>query len=355
MDMAVATPLVQTTAFVVNDSVARLRAKFGEQISNVSEFRGETTIQVAREILPDAAKMLRDELDFDQCVDVTALDWHLQAKNAPNPNEILFDDTTLDTIEPAKRFQVLYHLLSHSANARLRLAVRVSESDASVPTLTGVYSGANFFEREVYDLMGIRFEGHPFLHRILLPDDQIGHPLRKDFPLGYEQVEFTHNVEQIEARKVKNVPPPRPQEAIFEIGGATTEIPLGGGLTPTVGAVSSLEASFEDPSTETMLINMGPHHPSTHGVLRVGLQTAGEKIIGAMPDVGYLHTGIEKNMEYKTYTKAITLTDRMDYLSPLFNNLGYCLAVEKLMQAGSCRRSGACLIHLLLKFGGLLL
>jgi NADH-quinone oxidoreductase subunit D len=67
-------------------------------------------------------------------------------------------------------------------------------------------------------------------------------------------------------------------------------------------------------------------------VLRVGLQTAGEKIVGAMPDVGYLHTGIEKNMEYKTYTKAIALTDRMDYLSPLFNNLGFCLAVEKLMQ-----------------------
>lgn len=324
--MAVATSVTEPKTFIVNDPVTRLRETFGEQILNVSEFRGETTIEVAREILPDAAKSLREELDFDQCMDVTALDWHLQAKNAPNPNEILFDDTTLDTIEPPKRFQVLYHLLSHSANARLRLTIRVSESDASVPTLTGVYSGANFLEREVYDLMGIRFEGHPFLRRILLPDNQVGHPLRKDFPLGYEPVEFTHNVEQIEARKVKNVPPPRPEEAIFEIEGETTEIPIGGGLTAAV------RESFEDPSTETMLINMGPHHPSTHGVLRVGLQTAGEKIIGAMPDVGYLHTGIEKNMEYKTYTKAIALTDRMDYLSPLFNNLGYCLALEKLMQ-----------------------
>ncbi len=126
--------------------------------------------------------------------------------------------------------------------------------------------------------------------------------------------------------KTKNYPPPRPREAIFEIDGGATEIAIGGGLTATVNE------RFDDSSTETMLINMGPHHPSTHGVLRVGLQTAGEKIIGAMPDVGYLHTGIEKNMEYKTYTKAIALTDRMDYLSPLFNNLGFCLAVEKLMQ-----------------------
>lgn len=324
--MAIATPIPQTTTFIVNDPAARLREKFGEQILNVSEFRGETTITVAREILPDAARVLRDELDYDQCVDVTALDWHLQAKNAPNPNEILFNDDSLADIEPPARFQVLYHLLSHSANARLRLTVMLQEDDAVVPSLTGVFSGANFFEREVYDLMGVRFEGHPFLRRILLPDNQVGHPLRKDFPLGYEPVEFTHNIDQIEARKPKNLPPPRPQEAIFEIDGGATEIPIGGGLTATA------RENFDDPSSETMLINMGPHHPSTHGVLRVGLQTAGEKIIGAMPDVGYLHTGIEKNMEYKTYTKAIALTDRMDYLSPLFNNLGFCLAVEKLMQ-----------------------
>lgn len=324
--MAIATPIPQTTTFIVNDPAARLREKFGDKILDVAEFRGETTITVAREILPDAARVLRDELDYDQCVDVTALDWHLRAKNAPNPNEILFNDDSLADIEPPARFQVLYHLLSHSANARLRLTVMLQEDDAVAPSLTGVYGGANFFEREVYDLMGVRFEGHPFLQRILLPDTQVGHPLRKDFPLGYEPVEFTHNIDQIEARKPKNIPPPRPHEAIFEIDGGATEIPIGGGLTATVNE------RFDDSSSETMLINMGPHHPSTHGVLRVGLQTAGEKIIGAMPDVGYLHTGIEKNMEYKTYTKAIALTDRMDYLSPLFNNLGFCLAVEKLMQ-----------------------
>ncbi len=330
--MAVATAVSQKTAFVVNDPVGRLHEKFGDAIASVSEFRGETTVTLTRDILVSAAQTLRDEFDYDQCVDVTALDWHLQAKNAPNPNEVLFNDDSLADIVPPARFQVVYHLLSHSANARLRLTVMLQENDPVVPSLTGVYTGTNFYEREVYDLMGITFQGHPFLHRILLPDNQVGHPHRKDFPLGYEPVEFTHNIDQIEARKPKNLAPTRPQEAVFEIDGGTTEVPIGGGLTATIPNPASPFATFEDPSTETMLINMGPHHPSTHGVLRVGLQTAGEKIIGAMPDVGYLHTGIEKNMEYKTYTKAIALTDRMDYLSPLSNNLGFCLAVERLMQ-----------------------
>jgi NADH-quinone oxidoreductase subunit D len=81
---------------------------------------------------------------------------------------------------------------------------------------------------------------------------------------------------------------------------------------------------------ETMLLNLGPHHPSTHGVLRLLLELDGEQIVSCVPDVGYLHTGIEKNIESKTYEKAVTLTDRMDYLAPMSNNMVYALAVEKL-------------------------
>src|ERR1700749_1679706 len=84
-------------------------------------------------------------------------------------------------------------------------------------------------------------------------------------------------------------------------------------------------------SANTMVLNMGPQHPSTHGVLRVVLELDGETVLKARPVIGYLHTGIEKNMEAKTYSQAITLTDRIDYLAPLSNNLGYCLAVEKLL------------------------
>ena len=84
-------------------------------------------------------------------------------------------------------------------------------------------------------------------------------------------------------------------------------------------------------SAEAMVLNMGPQHPSTHGVLRVALQIDGETVLEAKPDIGYLHTGIEKSCEAKTYMQAITLTDRMDYLCPLSNNLCYCLAAEKLL------------------------
>jgi NADH-quinone oxidoreductase subunit D len=98
-----------------------------------------------------------------------------------------------------------------------------------------------------------------------------------------------------------------------------------GNLEQLKGLVS--ERAF---TGETMLLNMGPHHPSTHGVLRVLLELDGEQIVSAVPDIGYLHTGIEKNIEAKTYEKGVTLTDRMDYLSPLSNNMAFCMAIEKL-------------------------
>src|SRR5258708_33410108 len=90
---------------------------------------------------------------------------------------------------------------------------------------------------------------------------------------------------------------------------------------------------------QTMVLNMGPQHPSTHGVLRALLELDGENVVTAVPDLGYLHTGIEKSCEDKTYSPAITLTDRMDYLNPLGNNLVYCLAVAKLLRLDIPTRS----------------
>lgn len=92
-------------------------------------------------------------------------------------------------------------------------------------------------------------------------------------------------------------------------------------------------------AAKTMVLNMGPQHPSTHGVLRILLELDGENVVTAVPDIGYLHTGIEKSCEAKTYSQAITLTDRIDYLAPLSNNLGYCLAVEKLLGLEVPRRA----------------
>src|SRR5689334_9432244 len=98
--MALATQPTQATTFVVSDPVARLKERFGENIPNVSEFRGETTITLAREHLLDATRMLRDEIGFEECTDVTALDWKLEAKNSPTPGAVLLDGDDLDSIEP---------------------------------------------------------------------------------------------------------------------------------------------------------------------------------------------------------------------------------------------------------------
>ena len=98
------------------------------------------------------------------------------------------------------------------------------------------------------------------------------------------------------------------------------------------GSVEDLRGLVSDRAMrgETVLLNMGPHHPSTHGVLRLLLELDGEEMITILPDIGYLHTGIEKNIEDKTYEKGVPLTDRMDYLSPMSNNAAFCMAVEKL-------------------------
>jgi NADH-quinone oxidoreductase subunit D len=99
----------------------------------------------------------------------------------------------------------------------------------------------------------------------------------------------------------------------------------------TVEAEPRTEAPEIDPRPRRMVLNMGPQHPSTHGVLRLLLELDGETIVSAQPDIGYLHTGIEKEFELKNYQQGVTLTDRIDYLAPLSNNLCYCLAVEKLL------------------------
>ncbi|KAB8143789.1 NADH-quinone oxidoreductase subunit D [Chloroflexia bacterium SDU3-3] len=102
--------------------------------------------------------------------------------------------------------------------------------------------------------------------------------------------------------------------------------------TLTVPSPRSITQPALEGKTDTMVLNMGPHHPSTHGVLRLVVELDGETVVNVAPDIGYLHTGIEKTMESKTYQKAVVLTDRMDYLAPLSNNLGYVMAVEKLLQ-----------------------
>jgi NADH-quinone oxidoreductase subunit C len=142
----------------------RLREQFGQALLEVKVWRNETTVVLAPQHLPQVCRFLRDDPDlaFDFLSDVTAVD-------------------RLNLPESSPRFEVVYHVYSLHHGRRLRLKVRVDEGQA-VPTVTGVWPTANWHEREVYDLFGVSFEGHPDLRRILMPDDWEGHPLRKDYP-----------------------------------------------------------------------------------------------------------------------------------------------------------------------------
>ncbi|HET7088106.1 MAG TPA: NADH-quinone oxidoreductase subunit C [Anaerolineae bacterium] len=160
--------------------VETLKARFGDAITGVVEFRGETTIHVRPDAIADVCAFLHDDeaASYDFLSDVSAVDvW---------PDE--------------PRFQVNYHLYSMERNTRLRLKVRVRDGQ-SLPSVTGVWPAANWFERETYDLFGVKFDNHPDLRRILLPDDYLGYPLRRDAPLVVEEVEFTYNYDEVEARK----------------------------------------------------------------------------------------------------------------------------------------------------------
>ena len=145
----------------------------------VTYSRGQAVIHVARERLAEVVKRLRDDEQFNVCLDVTAVD-HLTYES---PRHLPGD------LEP-ERFEVVVHLLSHGTRQRLRIRTQVPADDPTVPSLFDVHPGTEAMEREVYDMFGIRFDGHPDLTRILMPEDWDGHPLRKDYAIGRIPVQF---------------------------------------------------------------------------------------------------------------------------------------------------------------------
>jgi NADH-quinone oxidoreductase subunit C len=147
-------------------ALARLLAWNAGAVLAAKLDRGEMTVFLEREHLRQACALLRDEpvCAFNFLADVTCVDWH--------------------PAEP--RFEVVYHLLSIPNKERLRLKVRLNSGSPAIESVTSVWPGANYFEREVFDLFGIRFNGHPYLRRMLMPEDWEGYPLRKDYPVeGY--------------------------------------------------------------------------------------------------------------------------------------------------------------------------
>lgn len=203
---------------------------------------------------------------------------------------------------PGPDFTIVYHLFSFDRNDFIRIKVGLKGEYPSLPSITLIYVNANWYEREVYDMFGIRFEGHPHLQRILMPMTWQGHPLRKEHParateMGpYQLWDEKQDIEQ-EALRFK------PEEW-------------------------GMQQQSED--ADFMFLNIGPQHPGTHGVLRIILQLDGEDIVDAVPEIGFHHRGAEKMGERQSWHTYIPYTDRIDYLGGVMNNLAYLLAVEKL-------------------------
>ncbi len=228
---------------------------------------------------------------------------------AERPYRMLYDLTAIDERvrthragQPPSDYTVVYHLLSYERNDDIRIKVALTGDAPSLPSIVDVWPSANWYEREVWDLFGISFTGHPHLQRILMPPTWEGHPLRKDHPA-----------------RATEMPPFRLPDAKQEAEEKALQFrPEDWGM----------KRQSED--SDFMFLNLGPQHPGTHGVLRVILQLDGEEIVDAVPDIGYHHRGAEKMGERQSWHTYIPYTDRIDYLGGVMNNLPYVLAVEKL-------------------------
>ena len=203
--------------------------------------------------------------------------------------------------QPQADFSVVYHLLSLQPVAEFRLKLAIIEP-AEAPTIIGLWPNADWYEREAWDMFGIRFSGHPNLRRILLPPTWEGHALRKEHPARATEMEpysLSEERQEFEQEALRF----RPEEWGMEKAGDNSEF---------------------------MFLNLGPNHPSVHGVFRIALQLDGEVVVDAVPDIGYHHRGAEKMGERQTWHSYIPYTDRIDYLGGVMNNLAYVLAVETL-------------------------
>jgi len=159
----------------------KLKAEFPDAVTGIEEFRGDVTVTIERKDIAKVCQYCRDSEGFEF--------------------NLLSDLCGIDYLTTKPRFGVSYVMYSLPCNHTLRLKVLVPEEDPTLPTVTGVWPGTNWQEREVFDMFGLTFEGHPDMRRVLMPYDWTGHPLRKDYPLGYEEVEFSFNLDRVQAHK----------------------------------------------------------------------------------------------------------------------------------------------------------
>jgi NADH-quinone oxidoreductase subunit D/NADH-quinone oxidoreductase subunit C/D len=240
--------------------------------------------------------------------------------------------TAVDYLEEGQ-LEMVYHLYRLSGGPALVLHAQTPRDSAVLPSLVSVFPGADFQEREAWDLYGIRFTGHPNLKRILMWEGFWGHPMRKDWKEPY----FEEDHKPFEARW--------PEGKVFRAEqhnpfGHNVKYPDGftlEGWQPEAdralyaGLGALADSGGRGMKTEQITVNLGPQHPSTHGVFRIVVTLDGETIVDLEPVMGYLHRNHEQIGERNTFLQNIPFTDRLDYLSSMGNNFGYVLAVEKLM------------------------
>ena len=253
--------------------------------------------------------VIQDTADGTPTLWVNPKDLHRVLRKLKASYEMLYDLFGIDERlrdnrqgQPESDFTVVYHLLSLSSDREFRLKVAAHDPEPSVPSIVDIWPNANWYERETWDMFGVKFEGHPNLYRILLPPTWEGHALRKDHPARATEMEpFSLNeTKQAQEQEALRF---RPEEW---------------GMQP------------DKDGTEYMFLNLGPNHPSVHGVFRIALQLDGEIVVDAVPDIGYHHRGAEKMGERQSWPSYMPYTDRIDYLGGVMNNLPYCLSVEKM-------------------------
>ena len=241
--------------------------------------------------------------------------------------------SNLTGVDYPDRFEVVYNLTSTSLmGGTLTVKTAADKTDPQVPSVYPIWRGADFQEREVWDLMGIRFTDHPNLKRILLWEGFDGHPLRKDWKEAYYEEpvkpfasrwpEGHHSRDEVRAPFHDNIEFPAEWDPdTFQPSPENVR---------EVDYAELREEVTSTLATDPFIVNMGPQHPSTHGVFRMRITLDGETVLGLEPVVGYLHRNHEKIGERNVYIQNMPFTDRLDYVTSMANNLSYAVAVEKL-------------------------
>jgi NADH-quinone oxidoreductase subunit C/D len=246
-----------------------LNKKFGEKHIELIEKFGDITVVSPKSEIRPLLGFLRNQFGFNFLMDVCGAHYP----------------------EREKPFDVVYHLFNSSSGSRIRVKVPLLESE-SVDSALPLWKGADWFEREAYDMFGIAFKGHPNLRRLLTHHQFVGHPLRKDYEADQQQ----H---------------------------CTQTLPI------HFDNEDGKDGSVLNPNF--VPLNVGPSHPAMHGTLRVMVELDGETITRAACEIGYLHRCFEKMAETHPYNQVIPYTDRLNYCSAPMNNVGYCKAVERLL------------------------